>query len=53
MSFVKVVYQVKTLLRSIEKLTKKCVHLRNAIGYVNIYICRGLLAGGFHLYMCY
>ena len=33
MSYINVFYEFKTLFRSIEKITKTCVHLRNAIGW--------------------
>ena len=36
MSFINVVYQFKTLFRSIEKLTKRWVHLRNGIEYTEL-----------------
>ena len=33
MYFISAVYRFKTLFRSIRKLTKTCMHLRNAIGF--------------------
>ena len=33
MSYITVFYEFKTLFRSIEKITRKCVPLRNAIGW--------------------
>ena len=50
--FINVVSELKTLFRSIEKLTKKCVHLRNAVEFNITCLNNGIFTKYCNIYMC-